>query len=75
MQRRMTKLFVLALIGMCAGIGVITAPATAQIYAECCPDEASLRNFEWASTDPGTTFTVQDGNYALRTLLSTGISS
>lgn len=61
MQRRMTILYVLALIGMCGGMGLITAPATAQIYAECCPDEASLRNFEWASTDPGTTFTIQDG--------------
>ena len=61
MQRRMTILFALALFGMCGGIGLITAPATAQIYAECCPDEASLNNFEWASTMPGTTFTVQDG--------------
>ena len=61
MQRRMTMLFILTLIGMCGGIGVITTPATAQIYAECCPDEASLGNFEWASTIAGTTYTVQDG--------------
>ena len=61
MQRRMTMLFILTLIGMCGGIGVITTPATAQIYAECCPDEASLGNFEWASKIAGTTYTVQDG--------------
>jgi hypothetical protein len=61
MHERMMMLFVLALIG-CVGIsGVFTTTATAQVYAECCPDDASLANFEWGFTEPGTTHEVQDG--------------
>ena len=61
MQQRMTMLFILTLIGILGIAGALTTTATAQIYATCCPDEASLAKFGWASTIPDTTYTVEDG--------------
>ena len=60
MKRQMTTLFILGLIATWGIVGAFTTPATAQLYAECCPNRASLKNFEWASAVPGTTFTVED---------------
>lgn len=60
MKRRMTRLFIVGLIGMWGIMGTFIPPARAQLYAECCPNKAALKNFEWASIDPGTTFTVKD---------------
>lgn len=57
----MTTLFILALLGTWGLAGAFTTTATAQTYAQCCPDEASLANFEWGSAVPGTTYEVQDG--------------
>ena len=39
---------------------IAISPADAQLYAECCPNEASLQNFEWASITPGTIFAVEN---------------
>jgi len=61
MQQRIVTLFALALIGTCGIVGVFTTPAVGQIYAQCCPDEASLADWEWGFTEPGTTYEVQDG--------------
>ena len=39
---------------------IAISPADAQLYAECCPNDASLQNFEWASITPGTIFAVEN---------------
>ena len=61
MDRRITVLFILALLCTWGIAGTFTTTATAQIYAECCADGASLANFEWGFTEPGTEIAVQDG--------------
>ena len=60
MIRRMTKLLSGSLIATWAMAMASTTPTEAQLYAECCPKKASLKNFEWASVSPGTKFAVED---------------
>ncbi len=60
MIRRMTKLLSRSFIAAWAMVTVSLTPADAQLYAECCPKKASLKNFEWASVSPGTKFAVED---------------
>ena len=59
MKRQMARLLSLSLIATWGMAGGAVTPTQAQIYAECCPDKASLKNFEWASVSPGTVFAVK----------------
>ena len=56
----MARLLSRGLIATWAIVKVYSTPAEAQLYAECCPNKASLKNFEWASVKPGTIFAVED---------------
>ena len=60
MKRQMARPLILSLIATWAIVAVSMIPAEAQLYAECCPIKASLKNLEWASVVPGTIFTVKD---------------
>ena len=56
----MARLLSRGIIATWAIVTVYSTPAEAQLYAECCPNKASLKNFEWASVKPGTIFAVED---------------
>ena len=60
MKRQMARLLHLGMFATWGAVALSTTPANAQLYAECCPDKASLNNFEWASISPGTVFAVKD---------------
>ena len=46
MKRQMARFFSLGLFATWGIVVVSTMPANAQFYAECCPNKASLKNFE-----------------------------
>lgn len=60
MKRQIARFLNLGLFATWGLVGVATTPAQAQLYAECCPNKASLKNFEWASVVPGTIFAVEN---------------
>ncbi|MDE0297235.1 MAG: hypothetical protein OXN17_01210 [Candidatus Poribacteria bacterium] len=60
MIRQVKRLLSLTLIATMSMAAAPIAPVRAQLYAECCPNERSLKNFEWASITPGTVFKVKD---------------
>ena len=60
MKRQMARFVSLGLVVTWGIVAVPATPAKAQLYAECCPNKASLKNFEWASVSPGTVFTVEE---------------
>ena len=60
MRRQVARLLGLSLIAAWSIAAVPIAPVKAQLYAECCPNKASLKDFEWASITPGTVFRVKD---------------
>ncbi len=64
----MARLLSRSLIAAWAIVTASSTPAEAQLYAECCPNNASLKNFEWASISPGTVFAVEDGKLRISSI-------
>lgn len=60
MRPRIARLLSRGLIAAWVIVAVSSTPAEAQFYAECCPNKASLKNFEWASVKPGTIYSVEN---------------